>query len=406
MRRQFIRFASAGALFQSGAATLDTGTFVGAFLYGTTGSTFAVGAASALSRIGWLLPQLAVAHFAQRAQRRMPIFALGGFGRAAAIAVLALAVAAEGRIPGFPLIPVFFVLWAIYACVSGAVAIPYNDIIARSIPAAYRSRLFATRFLGGGLLALVVSAGAGAALSHFSFHAGYALVFALGAVLLAVSTTVFVIAQEPEVRLAGEAISFRAFLSRGVDVLCSDRRFRQYLVAQWLGAGSAMAVPFYIVVARDGGLAVPQVATLMAAQTVGALASNIPVGWWGDHFGKASLARLIAALGAVPPVAALLWTNLPGPLVPSALLWFAVIFVALGALDNGRTIAHLGYLMEISPDDRRPAYSGYFAALYAPAWLSPVLAAAIAHFANLNTVFALCIVFVIGQVWVLSRLRD
>jgi hypothetical protein len=33
--------------------------------------------------------------------------------------------------------------------------------------------------------------------------------------------------------------------------------------------------------------------------------------------------------------------------------------------------------MEISPDDRRPAYSGYFNALVAPAALSPIVGAAL-----------------------------
>ena len=61
-----------------------------------------------------------------------------------------------------------------------------------------------------------------------------------------------------------------------------------------------------------------------------------------------------------------------------ALAWFVVVFFILGAVGNGRTIAYLGYLMEISPDDRRPAYSGYFNALVAPAALLPIAAAGIA----------------------------
>ncbi len=42
-----------------------------------------------------------------------------------------------------------------------------------------------------------------------------------------------------------------------------------------------------------------------------------------------------------------------------------LVFMLLGALGNGITIAMLGSLMEISPDDRRPAYSGYFNAMAA-----------------------------------------
>ena len=36
---------------------------------------------------------------------------------------------------------------------------------------------------------------------------------------------------------------------------------------------------------------------------------------------------------------------------------FALLFGTIGALLNGMTIGYLGYLMEISPNNRRPAYS-------------------------------------------------
>ena len=107
VRGRFVRFVAAGVLFQGGATVLDTGSFVGAFLYGMTGSPFAVGAAAMLSRIGWLLPQIVVAHFAQRARRRMAFYVFGAFGRAAAIGLIAVAIGIANWAPGLPFIPVF-----------------------------------------------------------------------------------------------------------------------------------------------------------------------------------------------------------------------------------------------------------------------------------------------------------
>ncbi|MBT3533730.1 MAG: hypothetical protein HN478_07620 [Rhodospirillaceae bacterium] len=57
-------------------------------------------------------------------------------------------------------------------------------------------------------------------------------------------------------------------------------------------------------------------------------------------------------------------------------------------LVNGMTIGYLGYLMEISPDDRRPAYSSYFNTLASPAALLPLVGAAIADVLALEAVFA------------------
>ncbi|MEE9157237.1 MAG: hypothetical protein V3U60_02460, partial [Gammaproteobacteria bacterium] len=90
--------------------------------------------------------------------------------------------------------------------------------------------------------------------------------------------------------------------------------------------------------------------------------------------------------------------------VPS-LAGFAVVFLLLGALGNGITIAMLGYLMEISPDDRRPAYSGYFNALVAPAALLPLAGAVIIEESSISGVFIVSLAAAILQYVAVRRLR-
>ena len=88
-----------------------------------------------------------------------------------------------------------------------------------------------------------------------------------------------------------------------------------------------------------------------------------------------------------------------------ALVGFAVVFFMLGAVGNGITIAMLGYLMEISPDHRRPAYSGYFNALVAPAALLPLVGAAIVEATSLSGVFAVGLGAAVLQYLTVRRLR-
>jgi len=66
----------------------------------------------------------------------------------------------------------------------------------------------------------------------------------------------------------------------------------------------------------------------------------------------------------------------------------------------------LGYLMEISPDDRRPAYSGYFNAIVAPAALLPMAGAAIAEATSYGAVFAASGAAAFLQFLAVRRLRD
>jgi len=131
--------------------------------------------------------------------------------------------------------------------------------------------------------------------------------------------------------------------------------------------------------------------------------SNFLWGWWGDHRGKQSLLQIIAYGRMVPPAAILIVTFAPITGAAPQLVWYAGIFFVLGALVNGLTIAVIGYLMDISPDELRPAYSGYFNAITAPAYLLPLLGGAIAAFFGFAAVFAISMVAAMLQYLILSR---
>ncbi|MBI2288872.1 MAG: MFS transporter, partial [Betaproteobacteria bacterium] len=369
-KRRFRHISVAGIFFQGGAAAVDTSTIVAALVHGLTGSAFAVGAAAGIARFGWLFPQLFVAYYAQRRAQRLPFYAAGAFGRVACLAGLAALLWLAVSPPGTSVVVMFFALWTIYAFVSGIVAVPYNDIVARSIPSNRRSRMLALRFFGGGLLALAVAAAAYRILEALPFPGGYAALVLLGAILLLISAVSFVSAGEPTAPMElSVAAGFVDFLRGSFDTFVGDRRFRLFLIAQWLGGTAAMALPFYILQAQSSA---PDVAFLLGAQTAGALFSNPVWGWWGDRRGKRELLEITAALGALAPLLTLTWIAGDAGRGALALPYFAVVFALLGAVGNGGTIAYLGYLMEISPDDRRPAYSGYFNALAAPAALLPM----------------------------------
>jgi hypothetical protein len=68
------------------------------------------------------------------------------------------------------------------------------------------------------------------------------------------------------------------------------------------------------------------------------------------------------------------------------------------------TIGYLGYLMEISPNDRRPAYSAYFNALASPAALLPLAGAVLADWISLTAVFAVALLAAVLQLTLYRRL--
>ncbi len=406
MKSRFWRISAAGICFQGGAAAVDSGTIIATLVHGLTGSVLAVGAATAILRYGWLFPQIFVGYFAQRRRRRMPFYVVGAFGRATCLAGIAGLLAIAGAFPDALLIGLFFGLWTAYAFISGIVAVPYNDIVARSVGSPRRSRLLAIRFFGGGLLALGVAAAAHQFLNTLTFPGGYAALVLLGALLLLASSISFVSAGEPIAPQPHPIVGgFLGFLREGIEVFRSDSRFRIFVYAQWLGGAVTMALPFYIIQVMATHGAGSAVAFLLGAQTAGALVSNALWGWWGDRHGKRSLLEGVAVLRAAPPLLILVWVSTAGAWAVPTLAGFTVVFLLLGALGNGITIAMLGYLMEISPDDRRPAYSGYFNAIVAPAALLPLAGAVIVETTSLSWVFMVSLIAAILQFLTVRRLR-
>ena len=403
----FWKIAGAGASFQAGSSAVDSATIVANLVNHLTGSIYAVGAASAVLRLGWLVPQLIVGYLAQRSEHRMPYYVVGAFGRAGCLAFIAILLVFSGGMSAGWVAGKFLALWTLYAFVSGIVAVPYNDIVGRSIPSGARSRLLAWRFFGGGLLALGIAAIIHHLLATASYFTAHAVIFAMASGLMIISSISFVSAGEPPAPPAkdDDKGNFSQFLMDGLATLRSDARFRLFLYTQWLGGATLMALPFFIVAASGLGLGVADVGILLGSQTAGALTSNALWGRLGDRFGKLVLLQSVGALRLIPPLGALIIIAVAGGLSRlETLMAFALLFVVIGTLVNGMTIGYLGYLMEMSPDEKRPAYSAYFNALAAPAALLPLAGAAIGDVLSLKAVFTTALLAAILQLYFYYRL--
>lgn len=392
-RRRFWRVAGAGAAFQAGSSAVDSATVMSALVHQLTGSVIAVGAVPTILRLGWLFPQVFVGYLASKGGSSMPFYAVGAFGRTFAIAALAVVLWVGGTVGwSFAALGAMtLALWTLYAALSGIVGVPYNDIVARSVSSERRSRMLAVRFFGGGIAALVVAAFADRLIRSLDTPLSYAAVLGIAAGLMLVSSVIFVsMGEPPRTAPVKASASFREYLREGRQVFRDDPVFRRFVFAQWAGGAVLIAAPFYIVAATEIGIGLENVALLLGAQTAGALVANPLWGWWGDRLGKLSLMRGIAIARTGPPLALLGLLTFPIA-TDGGLAFLATVFFALGAIANGLTIAVIGLLMEISPDDRRPAYSGYFNALTAPAFVLPLIGGVLVAVFGLAAVFAVSI---------------
>ncbi len=397
-KSKFSSVVAAGVTFQAGSTAVDSATIMSALVFQLTGNSIIVGAVTAILRFGWLFPQLIIGYLAQRSGSSMHYYIFGAFGRATAMAVLALVLYSGADWKPGNLAIIVMMLWTAYAFISGIVAVPYNDIVARSIPSELRSRMLAARFFGGGLLALAIVAIADNLVGTLPFPLSYSAIIAMASVLMFLSSFVFTaMGEPPAVKTKNEKPTFFQYLKDGISVFKTERNFRLFVFAQWCGGAVLMAMPFFVVQASASGFDLQRVALLLGAQTTGALASNFLWGWWGDRLGKVSLLRAIA-IARIVPLSAVLLIATTGIFGPGQMFYlYLAIFFILGALANGLTIAVIGFLMEISPDDQRPAYSGYFNAITAPAFLLPLFAGILASIFGLSLVFIFSLIAAITQ---------
>ena len=213
---------------------------------------------------------------------------------------------------------------------------PKNEITFRSEPSHWHSKVSRggqgahtagdprrTRLFGGGVLALGIAAIADRLIEQTVFPLSYAAIISMAAIMMYLSSIVFTSMGEPATSSAPSAAKpgFFVYLKDGFAVMRNDRTFRLFVYAQWCGGAVLMAMPFYIVQANALGLGLQDVAILLAAQTAGALASNLPWGWWGDTWGKVSLLRAIA-FGRTAPPAVMLALAACLSLVCGTYLWF------------------------------------------------------------------------------------
>lgn len=412
VRRNFVWAALNGALFELGASFADSGTIVPAFLGRLGAGAPAVGAAATIARFGWLFPQLFAANYAQGVRHRKPIYLVGGTGRAVSLGLLAAILFAWPSAPGETAAPLmllvtFFGLWTAFSFIAGLAGVPYNDVIARTIPSGWRSRLLAVRLFTGGVLAAAAGLLVRAILGDAPAASlqPYALIFGAGAVVLALSTACFARIEEPPAPAGRRRPAFAGFLRDGLEVVRADRRFRLFLYVQWLSNVTRMSAPFYLLQARQvSGIPELEVGTFLAAQMVGTVVLNPLWGWWGDRRGKLSLLKVLTGITAVSPLLAIALSlhGVPGSL---ALAGYALVFFFVGAAMTGEIVGDLGYLMEISPDERRPEYSGYLNGLAAPSRLLPFVGGFVVALASFQLLFVLSALAVAARFLVLARLE-
>lgn len=376
-----------GVLFSTSEALVGGTTVLPTFISNVTSSKVLIGLSGTMSVAGWFLPQLVVANLIEPVKRKKPIYVWSGVIRILTIWIIALSVlllrsAAAGRF-----VIIFFSLYSVYVIAGGVGGIPFMDIVAKEIRAHNRGSFFGARMFFGGIMAALAGIYVRNVLANKPFPDNYATLFITASAIISAAIISFCLADEREGVVPEKVTPFKKFLRRGPLLLKDIKSFRVFLVWRVLLGVWMMAMPFYIIFARERlGLPEESVGVFLSVQMVGMVVSNLLWGRLSDRIGNKIVLNLTAAASAACPLIVLLataWAPLGG------MFGFGMVFFFLGSTLSGLSVGHHNYMLDLSPESERPTYLGFMNTFLAPAMLLSALGGYVVELTSFEVLFAI-----------------
>jgi MFS family permease len=388
-------------LFTLAMSLISSTTLIPDFIRHLTNSEVLIGFSSSLFEVGWALPQLFIARYIIRSERKKWWFVGPNIPVRFVILCFAIITVLIGKDNPEAILIAFLIAYGVAAVGDGLVGVPWAVLAGTSLDNRWRARLFGWTTAVTGVIMLGVSPLIGIALGSAgpAFPNNYALIFGAAGLLFALSILPVIFVHELPGGKAVETLpSLRVFLPDLGRVLRLDTQFRAMIVTRMLTSLFTMAGPFYIGFATvqlglSSSVAVP---VLLAMQTIGSLSGALVYSWLGARSNLIYI-RLALGVAALLPVSALI-ASVTGPLP-----------LYLGFLVSGLTVGNLfmsyqNWVITYATPEQRPIYAGLFNTVAAViSLLAPLIAGTIAQQIGYEALFVVALAMVLGALFVTLR---
>lgn len=385
-----------GIFFYGGQAFGNPDTVLPVFLNNFTGSKTIIGLSStvigSLGGIGNVVPQLFVANKLESKLYKRPLLRFAITLRALCWAFLSLTTFLFAE--HYPHLIIFLLLFflLIFTFMGGVAVVPFYDIWAKSLPSGIRGRFFGHRQLWGGITAI----GSGYITKiilgndRITFPDNYALLFLFAFIMIGISYLALGSVREPVQEVHKDTLTFKEFLRKAFNILKKDKNYGIFLYVQILGGVSALALPFYVLYARDFlEIKLDMVGIFLMARMVGGVISNIIWAYISDFAGNKKVIQISTFLGFIIPLIAF-FTNKDQPVL------FIILFVIIGFFIAGRTIGKNNFLLDIATPKDRPTYISLSGTLTFPVMFFPLLGGILIQHISYKAVFLITSLAVFG----------
>jgi len=395
-----------GIFFIGGQAFSNPDTIIPVFLNHFTDSKTLIGLSStllgSLGGIGSVLPQLFIARKLENRIHKKPLLKFAITIRALSWGFLALTTYLFAYKSSYLTILFLFFFLILFTFMGGIAAVSFYDIWGKSLPSHLRGRFFGHRQLWGGVLAIGSGLIAKIVLgsSKIAFPINFVLLFSFTFILVSVSYIALGSVKEPVEKVYEKQMSFKDFLRKAFNIIREDNNYRRFIIVQILVGGAALALPFYILYARDiQQIELETVGLLLSAQMLGRVLSNILWAHLSDFVGNKRVIQISTLAGLIVPVIALFSRS-------QSNLLFILMFMLIGFFISGRLIGKTNYLLDTATSKDRPTYISLTATLTFPISLFSLLGGIIVQHISYQILFTVTLIFMMSGFILSLRLLE
>jgi MFS family permease len=308
-----------------------------------------IGLLATIGASGFYFPQLFTANFIERIPiKRDVVVKIGMFTERLPIFLLPLSALLAPLLP-WAALALFFVLFAWHSFGAGAIAVAWQDMLAKIFPVRTRGRFLGITSVAGTASGVLGAMLAAYLLDHFIFPYGYAISFALAGVMIFLSWIFIRMTREPAVYNTAPPVPHLEYWKRIPAILRKDRNFRWFIVCQMILYLGGMAWGFVAVYATERwNLSDGYVGGFTAWMLVGTSVGQLFAGMIGDRWGN-KRALVMSTVAVIISSIIVLAASQPS--------WFPLAFALRGLGFGGFFVGGL-MVLEFSHPEVRPTYIG------------------------------------------------
>lgn len=296
-----------------------------------------------------LLPQLFIAGFIRHLTRRKWAWIAGGVVQAAALVGIALsALFLRGSWTGGLIVGLLLV----YSLARGLTSISSKDVIGKTIPKKRRGRLTGAKSAVAGVLTLGVGFGVVRLVGEDAPAESIAGLILGAAALWIIASGVFAFVREEAGATEGGRNGFPEAMKR-LKVLATDKAFRRFVITRSLFVATALAGPYYVLLAREYGSGGTLLGFFIVASGLASALSSLIWGAFADRSSR-NVLMVAAAIASVLGVAMFILDR-TGAL--QAAPWLSPIaFLLLAIAHAGVRIGRKTYVLDLAGGQKRTDY--------------------------------------------------